>query len=120
MSADPDQLLDAAELELGFVEAQTVEHHLATIAKRDRPKRAPVVTQLPGIGRTMLGEADGILAVTIEGENGEEPALLIADRGSAERPPLALFHLPNADMLRNIGAFCLEWAAKLEDGSGLQ
>lgn len=110
------RILDEAIAELGVTHAVGTADCTFDSFKRSRDKHDPQVVSIPPIGPTMLGEGDGILAITIN----DEPAILIVDRGSEERPPLALFQCPSAKQMREIGAFCLQAADRLDGGAGKQ
>ncbi|MGN6122974.1 MAG: hypothetical protein ACTHOJ_08445 [Sphingomonas oligoaromativorans] len=111
-----DKLLDEAEAELGRVEGRLAEGYYSSSHPANRSRRAPFITDVPGVGRVLVSEGGDMCGIRL----GDEPALLIVDRGTEERAPLGLYFTLTAETARHIGAFCLDAAQRLDAGKGRQ
>lgn len=105
-------LVDEAAEILGVTPAKAVEGCSYGETSADRAKNDATVADLPGFGRMIVAEGDGLLAIT-HGKDQRTPALLVVDRGSDDRPPLGIYYSPAPEHLRQIAAFCLDWANRL-------
>ncbi|NIJ34317.1 hypothetical protein [Sphingomonas oligoaromativorans] len=113
-----DELIREAVEAFGVTPSDTSNIYMSETRTAKRDRNPPIVSEVPTVGLCMIGEGHNCFTIKI-GEQ-MEPAIMVVDRGTDERPPMALYYCPDATQLRAVAAFCIEHANRLDGGAGCQ